>query len=585
MNAPCIAIRDLGRRFGKQQALSAIDLHVQVGELLAVVGPDGSGKTSLLQMLAGILTPTSGQGEVLGVDLLTKAAKIAARVGYMSQGFTLYDRLSVAENLAFSARIRNVSDRQYTERAPALLAMAGLQRFVTRRAGALSGGMRKKLSLCCNLVHEPELLILDEPGLGVDPLSRRELWRMLERFRERGTTIVFATSYLDEAETGDRVLMLSSGRAVALDSPCQLKTRCANRVFEWQHAATNPFFTPFSASLWRSHKRLVDRHRVLLSSPIEVPPENVWAAAPTLEDVFVDLTSSETTMAAVGPELPSALAMSNRLLPDSSSAHAKSTAAHAESSAAQTRQGIEIDSLTVRFGQFAALDAVSIRIERGEIVAFLGPNGAGKTTLIRSLCGLQPPTAGRAVVAGFDAWSQRMTVRAQIGYMSQQVSLYPDLSARENLAFYASAYGLPGRAARVAIGWACEVTALTLDERFVRALSAATRQRLALACCLLHRPSILFLDEPTAGVDPQARYRFWSVIQQLASAGMTVLISTHYLIEAEHCHRLGLMHNGRLFAQGTLPALRAQYGLASDSSVEAIFIAGIADENAAQAAA
>ena len=561
MQAPRIQITGIGKRYGKQAVLSDIALSVRPGEILAVVGPDGAGKTTLMQILAGILSPSTGQGTVLEHDLARDAEHIAANVGYMSQGFTLYDRLTVLENIAFASGIRGLPETVWRQRLVQLLAMAGLNRFTERRAGALSGGMRKKLSLCCNLIHEPLLLILDEPGLGVDPLSRRELWRMLMAFRERGVSIVVATSYLDEADACDQVLLLAAGKAVGRGTPAALKARCLGRVYEWplSHTPSVPH------AHWRGHKQLADRHHVVLSEPPTDAVEAGRVVEPTLEDVFVDLTSktiADDSVVAARPALPPM-----------------------STTAAASGPGIQADALTIRFGSFTAVEAAMLAIAPGEIVAFLGPNGAGKTTLIRTLCGLQKPSSGQATVAGFDVHTQRRALRAHIGYMSQHFSLYPDLTSQENLEFFASAYGLNRDAARSAIAWACQVTELTADDHFVREMSGATRQRLALACSLLHRPSVLFLDEPTSGVDPQSRYRFWSVIQQLAASGVTIIITTHYLAEAEYCHRICLMHNGRLFADGQLPALRQQFGLPPDSSVEELFIAGITTENAKRDAA
>ncbi|MBI2379515.1 MAG: ABC transporter ATP-binding protein [Gammaproteobacteria bacterium] len=554
-DGPLVELREIGRRHGERAVLGGVSLTLAPGRILAVVGPDGAGKTTLMQILAGILPPSEGEGRVLGRDLRREPEAVAARVGYMSQGFTLYDRLSVAENLEFAAGIRNVPAALREARARRLLAMAGLEHVTGRRAGALSGGMRKKLSLIGNLIHEPPLLLLDEPGLGVDPLSRRELWRMLAEFRARDTAIIVATSYMDEAERADAVLLLHEGQPVALDSPAALAASCAGRVYEWPTAAGTAASEPLPL---RSRKQLADRVRAVLPEGGHAAlPAGAVAVAPDLEDVFVDRT----------PPLPAPAAP----WPAAAAAHPGGEA-------------IVVSELSLRFGEFVAVDRASLRIAAGEVVAFLGPNGAGKTTLIRSLCGLHKPSAGTAVVAGADVAAGRRRVQGRIGYMSQHFSLYPDLTAGENLTFFASAFGLDRAAARAAIAWACAVTGLEPDGQWVRSLSGATRQRLALACSLLHRPEVLFLDEPTSGVDPASRYRFWTVIRQLAAAGMAIVVTTHYLAEAEFCHRICLMHNGRLFAQGALAELRARYGLAPDASVEDVFIAGIAREDSAAAA-
>lgn len=567
----------LGRRFGRTEAIQGLDLRVCAGEIFGLVGADGAGKTTLLQLLAAILDPSDGRCRVLGFDTVRQAPQVTSRIGYMAQGFTLYDRLTVAENLAFAARVRGVSPADYARRSERLLAMAGLSRVLHRREGALSGGMRKKLALCANLIHEPPLLLLDEPGLGVDPLSRRELWRMLEAFRSKGSTIVFSTSYMDEAERGDRVLLLDRGRIVALGTPGELRSRAAGSVF--RVSTQRPGEAERVLGLARG---IVGLRRQAGALHVVVGPESgpahetkdrlaglgcVEPVAPSMEDAFLVLRAGSG-----GGELdrPSEL-------PVASPAHP-----------VPEGRAIHTERLTRRFDGFAAVDAVSIEVRSGEIFGLLGANGAGKTTLIRMLCGLLPPSEGRAHVAGFDIASEPHRLRARIGYMSQRFSLYSDLTAAENLAFFAHAYGLDRRRRRAAIDWARGVTGLDdAPERPAGRLSGAVRQRLALACSILHRPAVLFLDEPTSGVDPEARARFWRLIDALADAGAAVLVTTHYLAEAAFCHRLGLMHDGRLIASGDLAALRAGLGAAAPQSAEEIFLAHIrlAQARAEQSAA
>jgi len=555
---PIVELHDLGRRYRRRWAVRGVKLAIGRGEMVGVVGPDGAGKTTLLQMCAGILDPSEGTCNVLGFDTVRDSKAVASRIGYMSQGFTLYDRLSVDENLSFSAQIRAVTGDSYSTRRARLLEMAGLEAFTDRPAGNLSGGMRKKLSLCTNLVHEPGLLLLDEPGLGVDPLSRQQLWAMLETFRRQGIAILVATSYMDEAERCDRVLLLREGAALAADRPEAVRQSAVGRVFE---LVTND--PAHAAQELATHTDLYgiqvlpDRVRFQRTAPGDprgsgkrtgaVRMANAHEVTPTLEDVFV-LHAGPGTRDAI--EMPAQLPQSG---------------------------AIRADGITVEFGEFRAVDDVSIEAAPGTLLALLGPNGAGKTTLIRAFCGLIRITHGEAWIGGDRVTPEAADLRQRIGYMSQRFSLYRDLTLAENLAFFASAYGLERAAAIDAIQWAKAMTDLSGEENGtpVAAMSGATQQRLALACSILHRPSVLFLDEPTSGVDPVSRYRFWQLIRILAGAGMVVVVTTHYLDEAAYCDRIGLMHHGRLIALGTLEELREQTGTDSHATVETVFVTAI----------
>lgn len=555
---PVVVARQLGRRFGKHWAVRGVGVEVRRGEMLGVVGADGSGKTTLLQMLAAILDPTEGECRTLSHDTRRDAKRIAARLGYMTQGFTLYDRLNVEENLVLAARLRGVPMRDaYPERRKRLLGMAGLERFTSRTAGALSGGMRKKLSLCTNLIHEPELLILDEPGLGVDPISRRQLWQMLEQFRARGITVITATSYMDEAERCDRVMLLEGGAVLAIDTPANLRDGMAGRVFEIAGPAPIRIATELERTEGpRAIQVLPDRVRFQVpplsaDSPRLPLPDGAVPAEPTLEDVFAQRESD----AAPATEL---------IEPVSPIAALGGGA------------GIVTDSLSVDFGSFRAVDHVSLTIERGQMLALLGPNGAGKTTLIRALCGLIRTAGGSGTVAGVPVGGDVHALRQRVGYMSQRFSLYLDLTPAENIEFFASAYGLGGAAARERCEWACAHTGVDCrPQKLVASMSGAERQRLALACAILHAPPVLFLDEPTSGIDPATRYRFWRLIRSLASGGMTILVTTHYLDEAAYCDRIAMMDAGRLVAAGTLAELRDAFADGARASVESLFVSAL----------
>jgi ABC-2 type transport system ATP-binding protein len=557
---PIIDAAGLGRRYGRRTVLQDISFQVGPGEVFGVVGPDGAGKTTLLQILAAILRPSAGTCRVLGEDVRKGAARVQARVGYMSQGFSLYDRLTVAENIAFASAIRDVPKEVVATRKAKLLAMAGLERFQDRREGALSGGMRKKLALCANLIHEPPLLILDEPSLGVDPLSRRELWRILDAARQDGRSIVFATSYMDEADASDRVLLLRGGRTLAIGAPSELRGAARGHVFSVR--TTNP--AAAEAALQTSpqvlsfQRRSSEEVRVQFRSAGDPPNlglhcRELKPVEPSMEDVFTVVSSQDV------PAEP-----------------LQATAAQGPRSEVL----VAATQVTRRFGDFVAVDDVTLEVKAGEVLGLLGPNGAGKTTLIRILCGLLAPSGGEARISGFDVARQSEQVRASIGYVSQKFSLFTDLTAQENLAFFGRAYGVPSSEMAARAAWACERAGVsTADLGLVRNLSSAIRQRLALACAILHRPKVLFLDEPTSGVDPLSRFRFWRLIAALAGEGVAVIVSTHYLEEATYCDRLGLMMDGRMIALGTLQALKAELGL-EEARVEDVFLGFIARERA-----
>jgi ABC-2 type transport system ATP-binding protein len=549
------AIR-LGRRFGRKHALADVSFSVAQGELFGFLGPDGAGKTTLMQMLAAILDPTDGAAQVLGFDSVREAHRIVSAIGYMPQGFSLYERLTVDENLEFAASIRNVPTAAWRDRRERLLAMTGLAPFGARQAGRLSGGMKKKLALCANLVHQPPLLLLDEPSLGVDPVSRREFWKLLGEFRRDGMTIVLATSYMDEADKCDRLLFLEQGRPLALGTPAELRAAASADVYEVSGTDVAAAEARLRAlpSL-QSLKRLPDRVHAIVSRGGSDPSTGIpasWRVPPSLEDVFAMLETEP------GPAArPPPIAAINT----------------------SDETSIKAEGVTCRFGPFTAVDNVSLAIGAGEIFGFLGPNGAGKTTFIRVLCGLQAPVAGRVEVAGIDVRRKPRALRPYIGYVSQRFSLYPDLTVGENLAFFAGAYGLKGRARADAMEWAVAMAGLGgLAALMLRDASGAIRQRVALACSVMHRPPVLFLDEPTSGVDPVSRHRFWELIRALAKAGVTVFVTTHYLEEAAYCDRLGMMFDGRLIGIGTLAELRVGLPEQTDGSPEEVFLAYVERE-------
>jgi len=565
-----IETQGIGRRFGRQKVLANIDLHIAEGEIFGLLGPDGAGKTTLMQILAAILDPTEGTCRVLGFDTVKQTASITSRIGYMSQGFTLYDRLTVDENLIFAARVRGIEGSVFQQRRQRLLAMAGLTQFGGRRAGDLSGGMRKKLSLCTNLIHEPPLLLLDELSLGVDPVSRRELWQMLHEFRESGATIVVTTPYMDEADYCDRLALLDHGQILALDSPDALRQLGEGTVFELTTNRAEDVLEvltdrpELSGLQWLgSVLHILLRPTTTLSADVMQTLQHLGELQPvpsSLEDVFVQLTAPQTAVQvpAFVPASPS---------PD----------------ATAELDVVQLEGVTCRFGNFTAVDNVTLAVSAGEVFGFLGPNGAGKTTLIRAMCALLKPASGKLRVAGVDVAAEPMRLRSRIGYMSQRFSLYTELTVAENLSFFAGVYGIDGHARAEAITWASDMIGLGgMEDRKVQEISAALRQRLALACSILHEPAVLFLDEPTSGVDPRSRQRFWQLIQSLANTGMTIFVTTHYLEEATYCHRLGLMYEGRLIAADSIPGLRSTLSMEESASMEEIFMAYIDREKASE---
>jgi ABC-2 type transport system ATP-binding protein len=525
-------------------ALDGVSATVAPGMITGVVGPDGAGKTTLLRLLAGLLRPTAGRVTVFGYDMATDAAAAHGAIGYMPQRFGLYEDLSVAENLSLFADLHALPAVVRTERVPRLLGFTGLAPFTARLAGQLSGGMKQKLGLACALLARPRLLLLDEPSVGVDPASRRELWAMvaamLAEGHHEGMGVVWATAYLDEAERCGRVVLLHEGRMLAEAPPGDFLSALRGRVFSLavpaagrrragRLAAVDP--AVLDVAVAGDALRLVLRTGAAPPDAATLGGTALTPAAPRFEDGFVDRLA---TAPAVVPDEPA------RPAPTGGTA-------------------IEVRDLVRRFGAFTAVDHVAFAVARGEIFGLLGPNGAGKSTIFRMLCGLLRPSAGSARVAGLDLLRAPAAARARIGYMAQRFSLYGELTVAENLAFFARVYGLDRSAQTQAIADALDRFDLgDVRASVAGALPLGVKQRLALAAALLHRPDILFLDEPTSGVDPLARRAFWARIGALAEAGVTVLVTSHFMDEAEYCDRLAIVSAGKLIATDTPAGLRAR---------------------------
>ncbi len=526
-------------------ALSDVSGTVRSGVVTGVAGPDGAGKTTLMRLMAGLLRPDGGSLSVLGRDPSTQAGNLRLRVGYMPQKFGLYEDLSVLENLTLHADLRNVTGDARRETFARLLSFTDLAPFTTRLAGKLSGGMKQKLGLACALLGTPELLLLDEPGVGVDPISRRELWRMVRELAGQGIAVVWSTSYLDEAEACDEVLLLNQGRLLFAGRPADLTGRMRGRCLHLGGVAGRRR-RALSALLRRpevtdgviqgANLRIVLKENAARPDPaaagIEGRPE--WKeVAPRFEDAFIDLLGG-------GPGGESALANAANPRPDS-------------------RESLIVaEDLTKMFGDFAATDRVSFAVRQGEIFGLLGPNGAGKSTTFKMMCGLLTPTSGRAEVMGIDLRRSPSRARQRLGYMAQKFSLYGKLTVRRNLEFFSGVYGLSRSAARRAVESMIDsfhlqpfLDAVTED------LSLGYKQRIALACACMHEPDILFLDEPTSGVDPVTRREFWNHINGLVEKGVTIMVTTHFMDEAEYCDRIGLVHHGRLIALAPPDDLKA----------------------------
>ncbi len=462
-----IEVKNVCKSYGKQKALDDVSFTVSKGEIFGLIGPDGAGKTSMFRILCSLLLPEKGTAMVDGYDVVKQKTEIRKRVGYMPGKFSLYQDLTVEENLKFFATLFGTTVEEGYDSIKAIYSQ--IERFKDRRAGALSGGMKQKLALSCALVHSPSVLFLDEPTTGVDPVSRKELWEMLAMLKERDITIVASTPYLDEVRCCERVAFLDHGRIRGIDTPNQILTDFAD------------IFNPPGIN----HEKVM-----------ESTNENV----------------------------------------------------------------IEVEHLVKAFGTFHAVDDISFTVKRGEIFGFLGANGAGKTTAMHILTGLNQPTSGTGKVVGYDIRTEYEQIKKHIGYMSQKFSLYEDLTVAENIRLFAGIYGMDDK----------EISHKTdeLLERLqfadhkntlVSSLPLGWKQKLAFSVSIFHEPGIVFLDEPTGGVDPATRRQFWELIYEAADRGITVFVTTHYMDEAEYCDRISIMVDGKIKAMGTPKALKEEY--------------------------
>ena len=463
-----VSVRNLKKSYnrGKTKALRGISLDVDEGEIFGIIGPDGAGKTTLFRILTSLLLADDGTASVDGLDVVKDYKEIRKRIGYMPGRFSLYQDLTVEENLRFFATIFNTTiEENYSLVAPIY---RQIEPFKTRMAGKLSGGMKQKLALSCALIHAPRVLFLDEPTTGVDPVSRKEFWDMLGQLKAKGITIIVSTPYLDEVRRCQRIAFINNGEIQGIGEPEEILRRFSD----------------------------------------------IFCPAPLSHD-----------------------------------------AAHAE------RQNvIEVEHLVKAFGDFRAVDDISFTVSKGEIFGFLGANGAGKTTAMRMLCGLSQPTGGKATVAGYDAASQHEKVKLNIGYMSQKFSLYEDLTIAENMKLFGGIYGMSHKEIKAKTAEMLEELGLEHERNtIVGSLPLGWKQKLAFSISIFHNPKIVFLDEPTGGVDPATRRQFWELIYRAADRGITVFVTTHYMDEAEYCDRVSIMVDGKIEALDTPDNLKRQY--------------------------
>ncbi len=540
-----VSAKGFCKRYGKTVAVDAIDINIRKGEIYGLIGPDGAGKSSFMKAVAGVLSFEAGTLQVFDtmVDSEASAEKVKQRIGFMPQGLGLnmYPDLSVEENIDFFARLRLVSEEDLALRKDRLLTMTRLEEFRDRPMKNLSGGMKQKLGLVCTLIHEPELVILDEPTTGVDPVSRRDFWSILAKLlREQGITALVSTAYMDEATRFQRAALMYQGKVLAEGEPDVIGNLAQGTMITLDVESQSEVLLVLGQQ-FEQIEAVGSRLRIWVDdADASIAEQRVRDAlssftihqlecdTPGLEDVFVAKLRQEGDVVADLPVFEPTTDTSDGV-------------------------AIEAHELSKRFDDFTAVDKISFTVPKGEIFGLLGANGAGKTTAIKMLTGIQLPTSGEGQVAGANMSTAAQLIKQRIGYMSQAFSLYLDLSVSENINLFAGVYGLDPKTRRERGAWIIELAGLQGHEKeLAGSLPMGLRQRLALGCALVHKPQILFLDEPTSGVDPLGRRRFWEILFNLARVQkVTILVTTHYMSEAEHCDHLALMYAGRVVADDT----------------------------------
>ena len=544
-----ISLSGVSKRFssalpGSPPALDTLNALIPAGCMVGLVGPDAAGKTTLMRLLAGLLKPSRGT-----IDVLGGAPGDSAEVGYMPQRFGLYEDISVIDNLNLHAELRGLENPERKTTFERLLGFTGLVPFTTRLAGKLSGGMKQKLGLACALLTTPRLLLLDEPGVGVDPLSRRELWHMVAGLTHNGISVIWSTSYMDEAERCAHVLMLEEGKLVYQGPPADFTRRVVGRVFYVSppsdgrkgQDAVRPLLSALSAQAGVVDALIQgSKIRLVLEAP-DSPLQGFAAAVreaapPRLEDAYIDALGGMSRTPSPFAD-PAGYSSENRLPPD--------------------EPAIKAVGLTKRFGAFTAARDISFAVRPGHIFGLLGPNGAGKSTTFRMLCGLSRPSSGECHVAGINLLAAAGEARSRLGYMAQKFSLYGEITVFQNMRLVGELYNLPRRTLAARLERMLEALDLTAFRNTkANILPLGQRQRLSMACATLHSPPVLFLDEPTSGVDPRTRREFWKHINAMTQNGVAVLVTTHFMEEAEYCDEIALIHQGGVIAKGTPDALK-----------------------------
>ncbi len=539
-----VSIKGLLKQFSRATppALKDINVSIPKGKIVGLVGPDGAGKTTLIRLIAGLLTPTKGTITVEGYDTIKDAEEIHLLTSYMPQKFGLYEDLTVMQNLNLYADLRNVLGQEKTAVYEKNLHFTGLKNFTGFLAKNLSGGMKQKLGLACALIKRPNLLLLDEPSVGVDPISRRELWEMVKILIEDGITVIWSTAYLEEAERCDTVLLLNNGELLYQGDPKALTDKMIGRSFEITDIEGDKRQLLFKLL---KDKNVIDGVirgrdlRIVLKENTKALADmqsNIYlkSVPPRFEDAFIDILGG-------GPGGGSELAERAPIVKG------------------EVKTPILARELTKIFGSYTAVNKIDIEVKKGEIFGLLGPNGAGKTTTFKMLCGLLTPTLGDAFIYDVDLKKAPSEARARIGYMAQKFSLYGNLSVKQNLDFFAGIYNLKHSKKQAAVDEMIEVFGLkeylSVSSEM---LPLGYKQRLSLACANMHHPEVLFLDEPTSGVDPVTRREFWNHINGLVAKGVTIMVTTHFMEEAEYCDRIALIYKGKIINMNTPNNLKDQ---------------------------
>ncbi|UIB01313.1 ATP-binding cassette domain-containing protein [Desulfovibrio desulfuricans] len=598
-DAQAVCLEGLVMRFGKGReavtALDGVNAVIPAGRITGLVGPDAAGKTTLMRIMAGLMPPSEGRANLFGQSPAELMRSQPNSIGYMPQRFGLYEDISVMANMRLHASLRGLEGAERDRVFEKLLGFTSLAPFTERLAGRLSGGMKQKLGIACALLGSPRLLLLDEPGVGVDPQSRRELWRMVQDLSQDGMTVVWSTAYLDEAERCPGVIMLDSGRVLFAGPPEELTARAEGRVFLLR---ADVGMHKKELALWTMRPGIEDaliqgsRIRLVLAANApddlrrEVLARGGEAVSPRLEDAYMSAVGGINQSPSPYGKLHVAHNGGNhsgiqgsddgRIGLASSAAASPDVVLPAAPADSGPTFSISARNLTKRFGAFVAARDISFDVRPGEIFGLLGPNGAGKSTTFRMLCGLSRPTSGSCAVDGVDLLSAGSEARSRLGYMAQKFSLYPDIPVRENITIFAELYGLSRERRNALLPELAEALEL---QPYLRSrtgsLPLGQKQRLALLCATLHEPPVLFLDEPTSGVDARTRRDFWKHISAMTTAGAAVLVTTHFMEEAEYCDRIALIYRGAMISMGTPDELKASCTEVEDPTLEEAFIASI----------